>query len=812
MGLQKNVTDISAATAAGLGINTLTGFTRVIAPSQELPASSVSTGYLCQTDPAVAPTVQLDAAGSVFNGGNTYYRASFMLRLIKTDNEVGTAPSTATIFDLKGDAGFVYRARGRVAYTAPSASAPDLSRYAPTIGGVCLYIDSTTGNYGSEGGFNHTESGNMFHSSSGSATSPTGGTYMPNIPLSQWFRLDILMDTTNKRFWLSINGHCHGFYSFGDTAAPSTSWTLTFPAWTGFLWHMCEMSSWGDTDPSNDTGMPVLYDDNNWKIWGIAPTFGTVQTAGSRNTGVVHVAYGTPTNATLLSIPYSLNSGNRPKRERARWTTTSNSGVSCPFVYSGTPMVWNDDGIFNVTTHIRLGSPASSSNGNTWTMRAGFSGVVGYSFNIDYTGGAYVMTDSAGNTLGSWAINELIQWVLSITRSGQVYSTIVNQSKDTTATAAQSYPVSLAAADAAPSSTFTLSGYFAATVSGDMAEMEAVEGYRTFAFALADSYTEGPCTGTEVVINVSTLTASPGGTVTEATSGATGTYLSTTASAGVPGVVRLARITGTFAGVYALTGGCTATGTSINTNFGTYTFANAYRATLNQSSLLNISDAQGDVNAHGFMTYPQGPNYPKMTIASSWGRSGKKLTDWYATNIVSNSLNYLYGATPVVIGGLVNDVGVASDSATSITKANDLATAFAAIARYFLDRKGGFVWIRPSFPYYRPASSYPSSPLAGQWPMDCFYRSISTISTALANVQKQHPRGYRLVIADAGAVDFEDGLHWGKEGSVPAFVNAGPSIAWAQGLSHVQNSTVENPGAQNLTTGKGKRTTVIVSP
>lgn len=803
------VTNITSA-SSGVDVNTLTGWTRVVAPSQDLPLNSVSTAFLCQTDPAVAPTVRIDATASLFAGGMTYYRASYMVRLIKTDNEVGTAPTNYTIVDIAGNAGgFSSRTRVRLIYTAPSAAAPDLSRYTPSIGGFNLAIDSQAGTYGTEGGFNLTESGNMFHSSTGSATSPTGGAYTPNLPLYTWVRMDLCFDVTNSRFWIGFNGHAHGMFSFISVADPDKDWTLTLPAMTGFLWHLCEMSSWGDTVPSGDTGLTVLQDSRNGRAWSAAPTF-MAQTAATSPPLNHLTSVAALTNATLTLLPYSLTSGNRPKRERARWTTTSASGVSCPFDVSGLPVVFNSDGLFNVCTHIRLGSPASDTNGNTWSMWAAFSGA-GASFNINYTGGAYKLTDAAGTVLGSWAINELVQWVLTINEAGQVWSTIYNQSKDSTTAggAPTSVAASLNAGDAAPTTTFTMNGAFTATVIGDLAEMEAWEGYTNFAFALADSYTEAPCTGNEVIINVSTLTASPGGTVTEATSGATGTYLSTTASAGVPGVVRLARISGTFVGSYALTGGCTATGTSMNTAYGTFTFANAYRATINYGSLLNVADNQADCNAHGCMVFPQGTNYPRIVIADAWGRSGKKFTDWYTHNVANSALNNLYGATPFVVCGIVNDMVAATDLASSTTTANTLAANFAATARFFLDRLGGFIWIRSSLPYYRPASSLPVAPLAGQWPYDCWYRSMTAITTALATVQRTHPRGSKLVIADSGCVDFDDGLHLGANGSVPAFVNAGPQIAAALGQSFVQGGTTSVPGQANFG-GAGKKKLVVI--
>jgi len=484
MGQLINITNITSAVAGTLGVDALTGWTRYEAHESELPEGSVSSAYLVQTNPAVAPTFRLDNSATVFAGGSTYHRVSFWLKLMKYDEEVTSAPTNYPLASHQFSfGGTITTVVSRFTWVTPDSGS---ARYTGSLGG--FVFGTPVGSFGTESNICHNAAGCSFNASG--VADQTSNYAAPNFPIAEWVRVDVAVDLNTLRYKMFLNGQMISMTSLKIATTPCVVWTFTPPVITGFVWALECMSSWADTNPSNDTGLTVLTNDLDWKTWGVPPTFGNLNDVQAR------FILPTPANGAWAMIPYSIASGNDPQRIQATFTSSGADAVAT-FEYSPQPMEYDDNGIFVVDTHIRLGQADTGSGtaGQGITAAIGFG--LGTSFEIEYTGGHYVMTDYAGTILGTWDLNEIVNWKLSFTRNGPLRSTIFNQSKNSCTTAAStSAVVTIDPDDELPTTTFGLLGSFSATASGAKVGIESLNGFKRDTVLLVDSFTNAPANGT----------------------------------------------------------------------------------------------------------------------------------------------------------------------------------------------------------------------------------------------------------------------------------------------------------------------------
>lgn len=815
----KNITNVTSAVAATLGIDALSGWTFVAATTEDLPAGSVSSGFLAQTSDAVAATLKICTNAEVFaglvtdgdsfpsgtaDGRKTYHHEKLRVRWVKTDNNVGVVPTEATLLTIRQSRSGGTNPRFTVvARHSSPISSPDLTDFDMVMGGLNISVNSPSGVSGSEGAFNHTASGRVYKPQSGVVTSPSGGIYNPNMPYGVWMDLDVIYDYANKRGYLLIGGHMYGFYSFdsADTAqGPTIDWTFTFPAWTGFRAHVERMAAWGEPNDGwvNDPWL-VAYDDaSNWKTWSAPPTFGEVigklVCPGMR--------FATLVNFTRTCIPRSLGTGNTPGREAMTLTGTSASLGTGTFALANLPMRYGEYGHCAVGTMLRLGgADATSTPSKSWVFTGQFSGITP-SFQIAYSSGAYRLTDAAGKELGNWQPNELVEWILIIKQSGEVRSVIINQSRDTTAAGATfSGIASLASSDIAPSSMFSFIGTFQATSDGSAvinAEMEQWDAGPRRVILQTDSYVEAPLTGTAIAINIGSVTGTPVANeiITEVSTGSTLRYISHGG-----GVLHGARVSGTpgGTGTYNFAGGASCTGSGINAYYDNANFVNASRSSINVPSWQTGAVSQMDCNAHGAMCLPQGPHMPRIALNTVMGRSGRRGSALYANNFANGQLDAAEGLWGLLWFGFANDVLQVTDATSAATIAALIDTSYTAMARHYLDRYGGFIWVRPVYPPERPNLSHPIAGLNTIWPRTCFYTARTALSNSLALLQRTHARGKNIVVVDVGNPNFDEGLHVGIAGTIASATVAWAQIAHALGLSYANGSVgVAAPGQLNV--------------
>jgi len=739
MAQKKNITNITGTTT-GTGLTVpfaLSGFTYTSAPLSEQWPGSASTGYLVQTNDGVACSVTIDntsGADAPFSGGtgtpNKYHRASFWVRPRRTDMDL-TTPSAATLLSFSSSVGgFTYTGQVRAVAIAPAS--PNSTQKA-TQSGICLhtYTPSAAGPLGSYG---NTECGYCRNASGvfyAGTSPPSGGTYVtsfPTLPYDVWSRVDVALDDTGT-FSLSINGNIIGYFDFTNAISTGSApypqnWAITFPAWTGIRWELGAMSSWDDTAYFLDTGMTLLNPQYFNKLWGFSPSFPGGRVASERLVVI-------PTNCTYTSIPYSVASGNRPGRERGRFTSTSTSGVfGVVTLHKTTPtnIVFNDDDSHTVVWALRF-------EHDTWTGSISFNGLSLPDFSISGASGTMTMTDSAGKVIATWAIHDQVFIFFNFPRSGGCRVTTYNNSKDF----APSGLVNLATGATATlnavtdlSTTFDFYASFSTTTNGSSMEWEQLEDYKYPTLTLVDSYEE--------------------------------------------------------ASVFGYGGG---------DGYTYSTFGTAPRRALNYSSLFGFALTGSDGSAAGGVQIPSGPNMPQSAAPIALGRSGKKMTDWPTACL--SGLTQAFCWDVWLIGGFANNMGSTSTAQSQATAAS-LATAISSTARWFLDRDGYFTWVRPTFPNIQPNNSYPAAPFNASNAWECFVLSIQAVTTALQTLQKNHPRGARLTIADPGIPEFEDGLHWGTVGSIQALVNAGPQIAFNQGTSRADTADIPGGSTQRAAT------------
>jgi len=519
MGLMIDLTKITSATAGTAGTNdagtaqalaTLTGFTYVPVPSYELWPSATSLGYLCQTNDGVACSFTIDAtsgANAPFSDSATtklvkYHRISFWVRAMRTDKELAAqAQATIANFTTVVNAGATYRAfAGLLSITQSGV----LSNYTQDTHGLLLHVDAGKFNTGTDGMYNHTENG-WCRSSAGvpmnggplngqaiDGQTAASGSYTrtaANVPFEQWNRWDLMIDVSNGTYQLAVNGYVIGTFDYStlfETADTSgtypKAWLITLPAWTGVRWHVGAMQSWGDTAAANDTGLTALSNSGAWKTWGLAPSFTGARTKSER-------LGKTLANATYLSIPYSVNSGDHPFRERGRFTSTSTSGVLCTLAGVNLPVVNGDSGYHHICSAFRF-------EHDTWSASLCFNQTVTADFTI--TGAANVMSlkDSTGTTLATWAVKELIEITWTIASGGACFVTTHNASRnfDSTSTI-YSAPATLAAGtDLRTRTDFFWT--FTTTTNASKMEFEAIEGYAVLGVLGIDSYVDALTNGT----------------------------------------------------------------------------------------------------------------------------------------------------------------------------------------------------------------------------------------------------------------------------------------------------------------------------
>ncbi len=528
MGLMIDLTKITSATAGTAGTNdagtaqalaTLTGFTYVPAPSYELWPDATSAGFLCQTNDASTCSFTIDAtsgANAPFSDSATtklvkYHRVSFWVRAMRTDKELA-AQTQATIanFTTVVNAGATYRAFLGVMSIAQSGV---LSNYTQDTHGLLLHVDVGKFNCGTGGFYNTTENG-WCRNSSGVAASggplngqaidaqtPSSGGYIrtaANVPFERWNRWDLIIDVSNGTYMLAINGYAVGYFDYAtllETADTSgtypKAWLITLPAWTGVRWHVGAMQSWGDTAAANDTGLTALTVPGAWKSWGLSPSFTQGRTVAER-------LGKTLANATHLSIPYSVNSGDHPFRERGRFTASSGSGVLCTLAGSNLPVVNGGSGYHHICSAFRF-------EHDTWSASLCFNQTVTADFTITGAAGVMSLKDSAGTTLATWAVKELIEITWTIAPSGACFVSTHNASKhfDSTSTISSAAAVLAAGTDLRTRTDFFWT--FTTTTNGSMMEYEAIEGYAVPGVLGIDSYVDALTNGTGDYV-VSTFT------------------------------------------------------------------------------------------------------------------------------------------------------------------------------------------------------------------------------------------------------------------------------------------------------------------
>lgn len=470
-----------------------------------LAASGVTVYVMC-----TSATYSTNGAGGVASG-TTFTGVGTVLRGRRSGATMNltayTAPAFSTLWDIKGDAGFAYRSRGRLRYTPASETAPDHSCLNAALGGLCMFMDSPSGLYGADLGFNHTECG-TFHNAAGTGVS--GGVFLPSIPTNEWWRFDFMMDLISKRCLWGANGFPMGFYSFADTAAPTTSWLFTLPDWPGFRHQLCGLWSWRETaNPLLDSGIPAVANTRGARTWSFPPTFAQ----GPLNTfGLQRLSLGTPVNGTDTIKPMSLVSGNRPMKNLVLREATGVNGTF-PFGLSNLPIAWGDAGYGHLLTRLRFGNPVASANGISWTGFIGFQGYASLVF--DFDGANYRLKDYSGTVIATWAKNEQVLLDIEF-KAGRCWVVVSNQSIDFAPAGVPrqtifSGPVTLHPSDVAPSSSDTyvsLSGQFIAATSGDLMTMEAIEHDREPYFLIVDSYVEAAMTGTVAFTNSDVPTGS----------------------------------------------------------------------------------------------------------------------------------------------------------------------------------------------------------------------------------------------------------------------------------------------------------------
>lgn len=753
MGQVKSITDItSTATGTGLGTpSALTGATFVAAPNAELWPGASSTGFLCQTNSAVALALTIDntsGANAPFSNGtgspNIYHRMSVWLRAMRTDNEL-TTPSSATLMDFitQKPPGTFYRAQIRCVGQAPSS--PNTTHVAETSG-MTMHVYAGN-NVGSAGVYNNTECG-FCRDASGLAyagTPPVNGSFAasaPNFPYETWVRFDLMIDASAGVFQLALNGVVCGFHDFADSMSSGTAgtwpttWTLTLPAVTGLRWHVGAMETWDDTAASNDTNLTIVKATNSLRQYALTPSFTGARTNAERILTTV-------ANATYKSFPYSLSSGNRPFRERGRFTSTSTSGVNCKVLCNPLANVsasYSDEGYQHVVTAVRF-------EHDTWSGGIYFNtGLFSADFTITGTGGVMSLKNAAGTTMGTWAVHEQVILIFTLDRNNNCFVTIYNNSKDLDVTSATSLSQSNTSALVATSdtrTTLTFNMVFTTTTNSSSMEYEAVEVYNTPTFTIPDSYSMG------------------------------------------------------FTNGYGGGDGYTYS-----------TFATAPRCNINQSSLLSFAWNGSDVTAASGATYPTGPNRPKWVVPFTFGRTGRKFTNWRDACLAG--FNYSRNLHILCVGGFANDMNVTTLVDAQAIAAN-LADDFGAVASYFIARDGFFTWIRPTFPDIQPNIPEPISPFNGAYSLHAFHLSIAAVTAALATIQKNNPKGNRVLVVDPGFPEFDEGLHWGIAGSTYAMVNATAQAAILSGDSRPGTAQTVSPTPFSSTT-KRRTKTVIVSP
>jgi len=743
MAIAKDVFKITSDTAGSIGtdsggsavaIAALSGATFVNCDSAtyELWPGATGGGFLCQTSDAVALAFTIDptsGAGAPFDNGtgatNKYHRIRFWVRAVRINRE-GFTSSAAKIFDVGDVVASAVHYQPQLYVSALSNSDASLTSYTHETGGILLEQQLNQNGTAADGAYNMTECGYCRNSSGAQFVNGSGGprvATMPNFPFERWVEVSILIDTTTGQATTALNRWPIASFDYGTALATGTSgqyprtWTITLPAWTGVRWHVGAMQSFAGTDATTDTGMstPITLSDA-WRTWSLPPTFTRSKTTVER-LGV------TVANATFKSVPYSVNSGSRPRQERGRFVSSSTSGVLCTVSAQNLPVVNGPSGWHHIAGALRF-------QHDTWTGNLCFNTTVTADFTITGTAGVMSLKDSAGTTMATWAVGELLEWVLSVGPSGQCFMSTQNASKNfgTPAVTSTSSVAQMAAVtDLRTRTDFAFT--FSTTTNTSCMEWETIKGLSVWGAFLTDSYVEGALAGTSLYV-------------------------------------------------------------VDNTN--ETTFGVAAKRMINASYMPEIAYCIADGTAPAAVTFPSSPTAPKWAFNTVYGRASEKLSVFSSSGSLAGRA-FCFGQHSVLLGVDPNDWPTATSSALALSTAQSVVAAMVAEATQRLNTDGWFTWIRTPYPATAPNSTWPSTGLDTTYTRECYYKIMTLGKAALANLQRTHLRGSRLTIIDTGNPDFFDGTHTGLYGTIPGLVTAAPQLGAALGVSQTGTSNVTLP-------------------